>query len=121
VPETFTDKLARERFQREARASSSLSHPNICAIYDVGEYEGRQFLGDGTTGWGDPSQADRRPSRTRNAEVYSYRGSLNKAFEWLERARTQHDGGLAELRGDPLLRPLESDPRYPAFLTKMGL
>jgi serine/threonine protein kinase len=44
VPETFTDELARERFQREARASSSLSHPNICAIYDAGECEGRQFL-----------------------------------------------------------------------------
>jgi TolB-like protein/Tfp pilus assembly protein PilF len=55
------------------------------------------------------------------AEIYAFRGDTDKAFEWLERARAQHDGGLAELKGDPLLRGLESDPRYAAFMRKMHL
>ena len=38
------DPVAIERFQREARAASALSHPNICALYDVGRYNDVPFL-----------------------------------------------------------------------------
>jgi eukaryotic-like serine/threonine-protein kinase len=39
-----SDPEFRRRFEREARAISALSHPNICHLYDVGHHEGTDFL-----------------------------------------------------------------------------
>ena len=55
------------------------------------------------------------------AEVYGYRNDKDRAFEWLERARRQRDAGLSALRPDTLLTNLHDDPRWNAFLRKMGL
>jgi serine/threonine protein kinase/Tfp pilus assembly protein PilF len=55
------------------------------------------------------------------AEVYGYRGNNEKAFEWLERAYQQRDGGLLYVKTDPLLRNLHYDPRWHVFLKKMNL
>jgi adenylate cyclase len=55
------------------------------------------------------------------AEVHAYRGEVDKAFQWLERAYSQKDAQLYLFKGDPLLRNLEPDPRYKAFLLKMKI
>lgn len=39
-----SDPDAARRFRREAMATLELSHPNIVSIYDVGEFEGQQYL-----------------------------------------------------------------------------
>src|ERR1700722_19453781 len=40
----LADVGARRRFQREAQMASSLNHPHILTVYDIGEFEGRQYL-----------------------------------------------------------------------------
>lgn len=55
------------------------------------------------------------------AETYAWRGERDRAFEWLERAYRVRDPGLSELKVDPFLGSLRSDPRYAPLLVKLRL
>ncbi|HTG14006.1 MAG TPA: protein kinase [Blastocatellia bacterium] len=55
------------------------------------------------------------------AEVYAFRDQSDKAFEWLDRAYAQRDGGVSLTSVEPLLKNLHGDPRYTAFLKKLNL
>jgi TolB-like protein len=54
-------------------------------------------------------------------EIYADRGEVDQAFNWFDRAYQQHDGRLLWLKIDPLLRNVQSDPRFAALLNKLGL
>src|ERR1700681_1034166 len=44
LSDDLADAVARRRFQREAQTASSLNHPHIVTVYDVGEVDGQQYL-----------------------------------------------------------------------------
>ena len=61
------------------------------------------------------------PSPFQIAEVHAWRGNLDQAFAWLEKAWEAHDRGLLLLQWDPLLRNLRGDPRLASLQRRMNL
>ena len=55
------------------------------------------------------------------AEAHAYRGEVDQAFAWLDRAARQREAGLYRIRGNPDFKSIEPDPRYKAFLRKINL
>ena len=55
------------------------------------------------------------------AKACAYRGELDQAMRWLEKAYAVKDGDLYFINHEPLMKNLEGDPRYKAFLRKMNL
>jgi eukaryotic-like serine/threonine-protein kinase len=55
------------------------------------------------------------------ADMHAYRGEIDSAFQWLERAYRQRDPGMQLVRADPLLQNLRKDLRYKAVLVEMKL
>lgn len=54
-------------------------------------------------------------------EIYAWRDEKDKAFEWLEKAYVNHDGGITQLINNPFLKNLVKDARWKIFLKKVGL
>jgi TolB-like protein/Flp pilus assembly protein TadD len=55
------------------------------------------------------------------AEVYAFRGEIDHAFDWLEKAYDNRDGGLPLILDSPVFAEFHDDPRWEPFLDKMGL
>jgi TolB-like protein/tetratricopeptide (TPR) repeat protein len=55
------------------------------------------------------------------ALVYAGLGERSEAFKWLEESYKAHDEGLTNLKIDPCLDPLRSDPRFDGLLRQVGL
>ncbi|HZX90026.1 MAG TPA: tetratricopeptide repeat protein [Rudaea sp.] len=54
------------------------------------------------------------------AYVYAYRGEADKAFEWLDKAVEYGDPGIGEIVTESLFDKIHADPRWQAFLRKVG-
>jgi cytochrome c-type biogenesis protein CcmH/NrfG len=55
------------------------------------------------------------------AENHAFRGDVEGAFDWLERAYAQRDHGLHAVLHSFFLKPLHADPRWRVFVVKLGL
>jgi eukaryotic-like serine/threonine-protein kinase len=55
------------------------------------------------------------------ASVFAWRGELEQAFAWVDRARAQRDPGLPDIAVDPLFRKVRDDARYQAALRALNL
>jgi len=55
------------------------------------------------------------------AEIMAFSGEIDKAFNWLQRAIEQKDGGMGEVTGNYFLRNLHADPRWEAMLSRLEL
>ena len=56
----------------------------------------------------------------RVAQVYTFRGEVDSAFDWLDQAFDNRENYLPDQLFDPVFDNLRDDPRWPAFLDKMG-
>jgi serine/threonine-protein kinase len=88
-PRLLADAAARDRFEREARTMSAVSHPHICTLYDVGDQDGLQYLvleyleGETLT-----DRIARQPTPVPSAEA------LRIAAEIAEALTTAHRAGI---------------------------
>jgi hypothetical protein len=55
------------------------------------------------------------------AAVHAYRGEIDEAFRWLDRAYRGHLNGMVDLKKGPLLPNLRGDPRFQALMSRMRL
>jgi TolB-like protein/Tfp pilus assembly protein PilF len=53
------------------------------------------------------------------AQVVAWRGEVDRAFEWLERAYEERDPGMGTVFVEPFFRPIRNDPRWHALLKKL--
>jgi tetratricopeptide (TPR) repeat protein len=108
-----TDK-ALEAFEEDDDEEYRVKGRALCA-YARGDAEAfEKYLAELRERWG-----DQWPSEI--AHVYAWTGNPDAAFEWLDKAVAMDEGGIRESRQVMLLDPLHDDPRWQAYLERLGI
>ncbi len=97
-----------ERFHREARSAATLSHPNICPVFDVGEHGGTHYISMGYID-GNPLSAFIKPGKPQPERKAA--GVVRKLAQGLEEAHRQGvvhrdlkpDNVMIDQRGQPII------------------
>jgi serine/threonine protein kinase/tetratricopeptide (TPR) repeat protein len=90
----------------------------LCALGIIYDAQGRGAEADGALRELIERHAEEGAAQI--AEVHAARGEIDSAFEWLERAYAQRDGGIIDIKSLLSYRSLHGDPRWAVFLKKMG-
>jgi tetratricopeptide (TPR) repeat protein len=108
---------------RAAEALAEVEHESHEAFHLLGEAVSCHALGEETRSAKALAQltALLPPNLYLVAKAHAYRGEIDEAFEWLDRAYAQRNSGLSEMMDEMLLRNLMGDPRWRPFLRKMQL
>jgi len=137
LPQGLSDNtVLRQRFDREARAISSLNHPHICALYDVGHHDGTDYLVMEYLE-GESLAARIEKGTLSTAELLRYASQIAEALDKAHREGIVHrdlkpgnvmltkagakllDFGLAKA-GEVLQGDIESSPTVSRSLTEEG-
>lgn len=54
------------------------------------------------------------------AYIYAFRGEVDQAFEWLDKAEVYQDSGLSQITVETLFENIHEDPRWLLFLERIG-
>jgi serine/threonine protein kinase/tetratricopeptide (TPR) repeat protein len=79
-PDLMTDPMALQRFKHELLLASSISHPNILRIHDLGEYNGIKFISMAYVDGGDLTQVLRKEGRLPLERVLNIMKQLSAAL-----------------------------------------
>jgi tetratricopeptide (TPR) repeat protein len=113
--------LCQGRLEEALEAAKRVIHDGfrLLALAMIYHAQGRHAESDTALGELIESRADTAAFQI--AEAFAYRGDRDQAFAWLERAYAQRDAGMHLLRETPSMCVLHADPRWQAFLEKVGL
>jgi hypothetical protein len=102
--------------EAELEPDEAFRHASLALAFDA---PGRKDDADRELGALQRKHASR--SAYQVVEVLASRGDLDQAFEWLDQAYRQRDGGFLKLTSNPLLQNLRRDARLQEILRKLKL